>query len=131
MVPVGPVDAGDFRRWYARRLYRGYAMLTTCLLSGVLIAVILEFIGLDTPGITPLVTLTVLYFVGLMGVESFRRFWLTLKHAQHYADGATCSRCDAYGQFEVHFEGTTLPATCRRCGHAWSIDPPPRRSRGE
>jgi hypothetical protein len=117
----GAGDKPGFRRWYARRLYLAFAMLTTCLLSGVLIAAILEFVGLSTPGLTPLLTLTVLYFVGLMAVESFRQFWTILSQAQRFANAATCAQCSSYGLFDVVFEDQTIPAICRKCGNRWRL----------
>ena len=57
-----------FPRWHERQLFHAYAWFTTCLLGGVVIAVLLEFVGLDTPGITPLITLVALYVAGLMTI---------------------------------------------------------------
>ena len=110
-----------FRRWYARQMYEAFAWLTTCLLSGVVFTAILEFVGLRTPGLTPLVTLTVLYFIGLMGLMSFKRFWTMLSRATVYSDSATCTRCDSYGLFEVTRQSERIPVRCRNCGHEWSI----------
>ena len=110
-----------FRRWYARQMYEAFAWLTTCLLSGVVFTAILEFVGLRTPGLTPLVTLTVLYFIGLMGLMSFKRFWTMLSRATVYSDSATCVRCDSYGLFEVTRQSERIPVRCRNCGHEWSI----------
>lgn len=121
MATPGSSDKPGFRRWYARQLYIAFAFLTTCLLSGVLVAAILEFVGLHTPGMTPLLTLTVLYFIGLLGVETFRRFWRILAHAQHCANDATCKQCGAYGLFNVVLDGRQIPATCRKCGNRWRV----------
>jgi ABC-type arginine/histidine transport system permease subunit len=121
MHPGSADKRPGFRNWYARRLYLAFAWLTTCLLSGVLIAAILEFVGLHTAGLTPLLTLTVLYFVGLLAFESFRRFWSMLAHAQRCANAATCSQCGAYGRFDVQLEEGQIPAICRGCGHRWRI----------
>ena len=110
-----------FRRWYARQLYEAYAWLTTCLLSGVVFAAIIELVGFATPGVTALVTLTILYFVGLMGVMAFRRFWLMLKRAQAYADGATCTQCCTYGAFDMTRLASRLRVRCGKCGHEWII----------
>ena len=49
-----------FPRWHEPQLFHSFAWFTTCLLGGVLIATILEFVGLDTPGFTPIVTLVVI-----------------------------------------------------------------------
>lgn len=111
-----------FARWYERQLFEAFAWLTTCLLSGVVIAAILELVGLHTPGMTPLITLVVLYLVGLMGFESWRRFWSQLTRAQHYANQATCPECDANGLFEVADDARSFAIRCRRCGHQRTIE---------
>ncbi len=119
--PARSISRLGFRRWYERQLFESFAWLTTCLLCGVAFAAILEFVGLRTPGLTPLLTITVLYFVGLIGVTAWRTFWSRLSRAQGYADGATCRRCDTYGLFEVMGEARSIPVRCRRCGHEWTI----------
>lgn len=121
MDPTGSSSTPGFRRWYARQLYLAFAFLTTCLLSGVLLTAILEFVGLDGPGVQPLLTLVAVYLVGLLAIESFRRFWLILRHAQCCANAATCAQCGGYGLFDVVRDGDAIPATCRRCGHRWRI----------
>ena len=110
-----------FRSWHQRQLFEAFAWLTTCLLSGVVIATIFEFIGLHTPGLTPLLTLTALYFLGLMALISFSRFWRQLAFAQQCANEATCNDCGAYGLFEVSMFDDQIPAICRKCGHRWTI----------
>jgi len=110
-----------FRAWYQRQLFESFAWLTTCLLSGVLIAVILEFVGLGSPGFTPIIVLVVIYVMGLMAIASFRRFWVLLSFAQHCADGATCQECRAYGLFAVSVEAGAIAAICRKCGNRWTI----------
>ena len=123
MTPAStaPTAARRFREWYSRRLALAFALLTTCLLCGVLVAVILEFVGLRTAGLTPLITVIVLYVVGLIAVESFRRFWSTLSRAQACANEATCANCGAYGLFDVRDDDPPMDARCHRCGHRWRI----------
>lgn len=115
-------DKPGFRRWHERQLLESFAWLTLCLLSGILFATILEFIGFGTPGLTPLITLLVLYGIGLMGVAAWRRFWAVFSHAQHCANRASCPQCGAYGLFDVADGAGPIPATCRRCGHHWTIE---------
>lgn len=87
----------DFQRWYERQLFMSFAWLTGCILCGVVIAVLLEFIGLGGPRITPLVNAFCMYVVGIAAIESWRRFWSMLSHAQGCANQATCKGCGAYG----------------------------------
>ena len=115
MKPIG------FRSWYARQLYEAYAWLTTCLLGGIVFAAIIEMVGFHTPGLTPLVTLTILYFVGLMTMMSFRRFWIMLARAQAYADKAICKGCDTYGAFQLTRVTERISVRCGKCGHEWII----------
>jgi hypothetical protein len=122
MAPTRPAGTDSFERWHERQLFQSFAWLTTCILSGVVIAAILEFIGLRTPGIMRLATLVVLYFVGLMGLIAWRRFRTMLSHAQNCANGATCAQCGAYGLFDVTVDSGSIPARCRRCGHRWTIE---------
>ena len=112
-----------FSRWHERQLFHSFAWFTTCLLGGVVIATILEFVGLNTPGFTPLITLVVLYVTGLMTIAAWRRFWALLSWTQHCASRATCARCGAYGRFDVVSGADAIPAECRQCGHRWTIEP--------
>lgn len=118
-----PRERPAFRRWHERRLLESFAWLTLCLLSGVLFATVLEFIGLSGEGLRPLLALILLYLAGLLGVSAWRRFWGIFSHAQRCANAATCPQCGAYGLFEVGDASELFPAVCRRCGHRWTIDP--------
>lgn len=121
MRPTGRVERIGFRRWHERELYRSFAWLTSCLVGGIAIGVLLEAVGLDGFGSRTLVTLFGAYVAGLLIVESFRRFWATLARAQQRANGATCGGCGAYGLFDVHPRADEMSPTCRRCGHRWTI----------
>ena len=121
MMHVATGTGIGFRRWYERQMYEAYAWLTTCLLSGVAFAAIIEMVGFATPGAGPLLTLTVLYFVGLIALMSFRRFWMMLSRAQAYADRATCTKCETYGAFEVSGDLERIAARCSKCGYEWVI----------
>ena len=59
-----------FPCWHERHLFHAFAWFTTCLLGGVVMATIMEFVGLNTPGITPLITLVVLCVAGLMTIAA-------------------------------------------------------------
>lgn len=121
MKPAATITHLGFRRWYERQMYEAYAWLTTCLLSGIVFVAIIEMVGFATPGAGPLLTLTVLYFVGLMALMSFRRFWMMLSRAQAYADCATCTKCETYGAFEVSGDLERITARCWKCGYEWVI----------
>ena len=88
---------------------------------GLGVFLLLELVGLETQGWSKLLTLVVLYVIGLMVVTAFHRFWVLLARAQHCANGATCGECGAYGLFDVVMESGRIPATCRRCGNRWTI----------
>ena len=121
MDPARDITRLGFQRWYERQMYEAYAWLTTCLLSGVAFTAIIELVGFATPGLTPYLTIVILYFVGLMALMSFRRFWRMLSRAQIYADKATCKRCNSYGVFDMIGKLDHLLARCRKCGHEWRM----------
>ena len=124
MEPAKSIARLGFRRWYERQLIESFAWLTTCLLSGVLFAAIVELVGFATPGLAFYVTLVVLYVVGLMAVNTFMRFWKRFERAQIYARLAVCPACRAYGLFDVIDPAGRAAVRCRRCGHDWRLEPP-------
>ena len=117
-----PSKRVGFQTWYERQLFLSFGWLTSCILCGVLIAVLLEFIGLGGPGITPLVNALCIYVIGLGAIETWRRFWAMLPHAQSCANRATCTECGGYGLFDIAPDADQMPARCRRCGNVWRID---------
>jgi hypothetical protein len=124
MEPARSIARLGFRRWYERQLFESFAWLTTCLLSGVVFAAVIEFVGLTGPGLRPYVAIVVLYVVGLMGVSAWRTFWRLLRRAQSYADRAVCPGCGAYGLLEVTAESEAVAVRCRRCARQWEMSPP-------
>ena len=122
MEPAHSIARLGFRRWYERQLFESFAWLTTCILSGVVFAAIIEFVGFSTPGYT-LLTLTVLYFVGLIGLTAWRTFWSQLTRAQEYSTSAKCMKCGAYGLLDVTDESSAVPVRCRKCSHEWRLSP--------
>lgn len=124
MEPALTISKLGFRRWYERQLFYSFAWLTTCLMCGVVIVAILELVGLRTPGITPYLTLIVLYVVGLMGFHSWLLFARKLTQAQGYANHSTCESCGCYGQYNVLSHTARFVVKCRQCGHEWTIEPP-------
>jgi len=101
MEPAHSIGKLGFRRWYERRLLESFGWLAVCMLCAFVIGAVLEMIGLRTPGLTPLVTLVVLYFIGLAGVRASQRFAGVLSEAQRFANRSTCPQCGCYGRFTV------------------------------
>ena len=123
MDPALSIARLGFRRWYERQLLYSFAWLTTCLLCGLVIVAILEFVGFSTPGIAPYITLVVLYFIGLMGFHSWMTFTKKLMQAQRYANRSTCEECGCYGRYDVLSNTARFLVKCRRCAHEWTIEP--------
>jgi Zn ribbon nucleic-acid-binding protein len=125
MQPGQAIRRLGFRRWYERQLFESFAWLATCLLSGVVFAAILEFVGFAGGGLSALLTLLVLYVVGLMGVTAWRTFWRSLTRAQALAGSATCPQCAAYGLFQVTADADPIAVRCERCGQQWRLQQAP------
>ena len=111
-----------FPRWHERQLFHSFAWFTTCLLGGIVIATITGVRRTGTPGITPFITLMVIYVVGLMTIAAWRRFWALLSWTQHCASHATCAWHGAYRRFDVASGADVIPAECRQCGHRWTSE---------
>ena len=111
-----------FQRWHERLLYKSYAWLALCLLNGFIFVAVLEFGSFDNFGLLTAITLIGLYIVGLGVVDTFRRFWVGVSYAQRCANSATCSKCDAYGLFDVVEEARPIYARCNKCDHQWVIE---------
>lgn len=110
-----------FSRWHEKQLYLSFAWLLSCLMCGFLFAAIVEFVGKNLSGIFTIISLVVLYGIGLAAIELFRRFWVQFSFAQHCASSATCSSCGKYGQFEVRADAWPIYARCQKCDHQWVI----------
>ncbi len=111
-----------FIRWHEKQLYYSFAWLISCLLCGFLFVTIIEFVGLNTSGTILIITLIVLYVIGLGTIELFRRFWLRFSYAQNCASAATCKKCGNYGLFNVITETRPIYARCKKCDHQWVIE---------
>jgi len=111
-----------FNRWHERQLYHSFAWLISCLMCGFLFVAIIEYVGFNSSGSILIITLIVLYVVGLGIIEFFRRFWLRFSYAQNCASAATCKNCNAYGLFKVKLEVKPIYARCKRCNHRWVIE---------
>lgn len=123
MEPAHSIAKIGFRRWYERQLFYSFAWLTTCLLCAVIIVAILELVGFSAPGITPYLTIIVLYFVGLMGFHSWVLFARKIRQAQRYANHSTCEVCGCYGRYDVLTDAARFNVKCRQCAHEWTIEP--------
>ena len=111
-----------FNRWHERQLYHSFAWLISCLMGGFLFVTIIEFVGIKSSGTIFIVSLVVLYVVGLGIIELFRQFWLRFAYAQNCASAATCKSCGAYGLFKVKLEVKPIYARCKKCDHQWVIE---------
>ena len=65
--------------------YFSFAWLISCLMSSFLFLTILEFIGFGSSGVVLIITLIVLYIIGMAIIELFRQFWMRFCRAQECA----------------------------------------------
>jgi fatty-acid desaturase len=110
-----------FNQWHERQLYYSFAWLISCLMCGFLFVAIIEYAGIRSSGMKLIVTLVVLYFVGLGIIALFHKFWSRFSYAQSCASAATCKSCGAYGLFKVKLEVKPIYARCKKCDHQWVI----------
>ncbi len=110
-----------FTRWHERQLYLSYAWLLSCLMCGFLFVAIVEFVGVNFSGIFSILSILVLYLIGIAIIELFRRFWMRFSFAQLCANSATCNSCGTYGSFEVRVGTRPIYARCQKCDHQWVI----------
>ena len=110
-----------FSRWHEGQLFLSFAWLLSCLMCGFLFVAIIELVGVSFSGIFSIVTLIVLYVVGLAIIELFRRFWRQFSIAQKCASSATCNKCHSYGLFQVRVNAWPIYARCQKCDHQWVI----------
>ena len=110
-----------FSQWHEKQLYLSFAWLLSCLMCGFLFAAIVEFVGKHLSGIFTIISLVVLYGIGLGAIELFRRFWMQFTFAQNCASAATCDSCGKYGLFKVRAQAWPIYARCQHCDHQWVI----------
>ena len=111
----------SFNRWHEKQLFLSFAWLLSCLMCGFLFVAVVEFVGKNLSGIFTVISLVVLYGIGLGAIELFRRFWMQFSFAQHCASSATCSACGSYGLFQVRTDTWPIYARCQHCDHQWVI----------
>ena len=110
-----------FNRWHERQLYMSFAWLLSCLMCGFLFVAIIEWVGASFSGIFSILSILVLYLLGIAIIELFRRFWMRFAFAQLCASSATCKSCGSYGDFSVRVGVRPIYACCQKCDHHWVI----------
>jgi len=118
----------NFIRWHERQLFMSFAWLVSCLMCGFLFVAIIEFVGLKFSGIFSIITILLLYLIGIAIIELFRRFWMRFSFAQLCASCATCRSCGRYGAFDVRVGVRPIYARCKHCNHQWVIGQPGSRA---
>ena len=103
-----------------------FAWLLGCLMCGFLFAAIVEYVGFHFSGISSLLSIAVLYLLGIAAIDMFRRFWMHFSFAQLCANSATCKSCGSYGAFSVRVGVRPIYVRCQRCDHQWVIGQPER-----
>lgn len=118
-----------FNHWHERQLFVSFAWLLSCLVSGFVFVVVIEFVGINFSGIFSILSIVALYLIGISIIELFRRFWLCFSFAQTCANAATCTTCGSYGNFEVRHDTRPIYARCQVCNHQWVIGQPEKQAR--
>jgi hypothetical protein len=131
--PAASIRKLGFRKWYERQLIDSHVALVACLVSGITIAAAVEEINFAEFG-NAVVLLGVVAAAILIGWHSWHRYIRVLQRAERYGEHSTCTRCEAYGRFEVLASGTDreapegaplqgswLRVKCRKCANTWLI----------
>lgn len=136
MEPADSIVRLGFHRWYERQLIESHAYLVSCFLCAIAILACIEDFSLRAPGLQPLITLTLISAIGILGYYSCVRYITMLAYAEHIAEKSTCDNCRVYAAFAVTGSGSiehTAPETnavtaqawmavrCRKCGYEWTI----------
>jgi hypothetical protein len=124
-----------FRRWYERQLIESHAYLLTAFLALILLLAGIE--SLDQLRGSPLFYVAIISIAagaGTLTLVTWRRFIVLLARAELFANGATCTGCQAWGKFDVlGAEAASaddpveagrphwVRVRCRRCGHDWRL----------
>jgi len=124
-----------FRRWYERQLVESHAYLVTAFLALILLLAGIESLDYLRRSVIFYVTVIVAAAAaGTLMYVAWRRFITLLNRAEVFAGHAECSRCKAWGLFEVigaepaadddpveagrpHW----IRVRCRKCGHDWRM----------
>lgn len=138
MNPTASIRRLGFRKWYERQLIDCHLALVTCLLSGVMVAALVESMDLLEFGWRPVMMLGMVCAALVVGWYSWRRYITVLERAERYGQRSTCPTCATYGRFEVlatgldrepgevaqavaPLEAAWLRVRCRKCGTAWRM----------
>ena len=135
MEPADSIVRLGFHRWYERQLIESHAYLVSCFLCAIAILACVEDFSLRAPGVQPLLTLILMFAIGIAGYYSCARYIAMLANAEHIAERSTCDNCKVYAAFVVIGSGPAeqspqkraggatawLAVKCRKCGHEWTI----------
>ncbi|MEK6592276.1 MAG: hypothetical protein AABZ67_04250 [Pseudomonadota bacterium] len=136
MEPADSIVRLGFHSWYERQLIESHAYLVSCLLCAIAILACVEDFSLRAPGLQPLIMLTLISAIGILGYYSCARYIAMLSYAEHIAEKSTCENCRVYAAFAVTGSGsiedtsaetnavkaqTWMAVRCRKCGHEWTI----------
>ena len=58
-----------FNRWHERQLFLSFAWLLSCLMCGFLFVAIIEFVGVNFSGIFSILSILVLYLIGIVIID--------------------------------------------------------------
>lgn len=138
MDPTSSIRKLGFRKWYERELIKCHGALVTCLLCGLLIAILLEQVNVREFGWQPLSMLAIIFVAAGLGWASWRSYITILQRAERYGESSTCPRCRAYARFKIlatgmdsepdpaalavaPLESAWLRVECRTCSAVWRM----------
>ena len=131
-TPTRTVEAirkHGFRRWYERQLVESHLFLVTAVLALIVMASGLELLSIrETAGDAILAAVLAAAGAGLAWY-CWRRYVTLMMRAEHVGHQAGCPVCKRHGfrpvppaECAVADRPGLLGASCRGCGHRWSID---------
>ena len=138
MDPTASIRKLGFRKWYERQLIDCHLSLVTCLISGILVAALIESMNFREHGWGALSSLGIAIVALAVGWFAWRRYITVLGRAELYGQRSNCPKCNAYGRFDViatgmdempgkvaeavaPLEAAWLRVQCRGCGTAWRM----------
>jgi len=136
--PTASIRRLGFRKWYERQLIDSHLSLVTCLLSGIVLAGLIESVSFRDFGWTVAMLLGVGFLALTLGWYSWRRYITVLERAELYGQRSNCPNCQAYGRFDIiatgldrepgkvaeavaPLEAAWLRVQCKKCGTAWRM----------
>jgi hypothetical protein len=110
-----------FPRWYERHLMESHAWLVSCFLCLIgLTALFEEFTW--RAGAEALLRVAAMFATTTLGWYALKRYIAIMQEAERFARRSICTRCKAYGAFQLLRERPPTGARCRRCGNEWTIE---------